>query len=101
MKIVLSKAGEIRFEKREERTWNVSVPGDPNVFQSTIFAGEQMIAYGTEDDDIDDNGKVIVSAPFTLSYCGFKAVDFATMEEAKAAAPDFAREVLKLMLAMI
>jgi hypothetical protein len=101
MKIVLSKAGEIRFEKRDARTWNVSVPGDPNVFQSTIFAGEQMIAYGTEDDDIDDNGKVIVSAPFTLSYCGFKAVDFATMEEAKAAAPDFAREVLKLMLAMI
>jgi hypothetical protein len=99
MKIELSKAGEIRFERPGvPRIWNVSDSSHPDVFQSTIFAGEQMVAYGFEDDDADE---LTITAPFTLSYFGFKATDFATMEEAKAAAPEFAREVLRRMIEII
>lgn len=95
MDVRLSKAGELRFESSRE--WRISDPKHPDVFQSTIFAGEQMIAYGTEDDNEDE---LVIHAPFTLSYFGFKA-EFASMQEAKDAAPDFAREVLRRMIAMI
>lgn len=99
MKVFLSKSGEIRYESPERpRLWRISDTGHPDVLQSTVFAGENLIAYGVEDDDADE---LTVTGPFTLSYFGFKATDFTTMEEAKAAAPDFAREVLRKMIEMI
>jgi hypothetical protein len=97
MDVRLSKAGEIRFEHPSEREWRISDPEHPDVYQTIIFAGEEMRAYGVEDDEEDE---LVIRAPFTLSYFGFKA-EFATMQEAKDAAPEFAREVLRRMLAMI
>jgi hypothetical protein len=96
MEIKLSKAGKIRYERPDLREWIVSIPEHPDVMQMTVYAGEQMIAYGTEDND-----EMNVYAPFTLTYCGFKAGPFATMDDAKANAPEFAREVLRRMIDMI
>ena len=100
MEIKLSKAGKIRFEDRTKRDWHASDPSQPDILQSSIFAGEQMIAYGLEGDDVDDDGRVVITAPFTLSYFGFKA-EFNSMADAKENAPEFAREVLRRMLEMI
>jgi hypothetical protein len=98
MLIEMTKAGEIRYSGSTERTWCISDTGHPEVLQTTFFAGDQMYAYGNEDDDADE---FTVNAPFTLSFCGFKTTNFATMDAAKEAAPEFARLVLHKMLAMI
>jgi hypothetical protein len=98
MKITRSKAGEMRYEESIDRTWRISDTGNPDVFQSALFAWEQMYAYGTEDDEADE---LTVTAPFTLSFCGFITTDFPTMDAAKEAAPEFARLVLLKMIEMI
>jgi len=58
---------------------------DSGLMATARFAGHKVEAI------TDDAGA------FDLMYLGFQAKGYATMDEAKAAAPDFARRVLQRM----
>lgn len=59
-------------------------------YQCALFAGQRM-------DVITNNGK----DGFVLIYLDFESDDFATMEEAKRNAPDFAQAVLRHMRTLV
>lgn len=61
----------------------------PEVMQIARFAGQEMIAI------TDDSGG------FELDYLGHIATRFASIEDAKSAAPEFARAVLERLRSLI
>ena len=73
-----SAGGRVNFGSPQQQ-WH----GD-NVMQLALFAGQEMMAIMMEKE-----------AGFRLGYLGFNQHGFATMEQAKTAAPAFARGVLK------
>lgn len=76
MKIKVREGGPLN---RSQQVWG----GDsPEVMQVARFAGQEMMAI------TDDAGA------FELDYLGFVGGGFASIEAAKAAAPEFARAVL-------
>ncbi|MCZ4310185.1 hypothetical protein AB6D66_01580 [Vibrio pomeroyi] len=64
---------------------------DPEVMQRRLFAGHEMIAVKVEDDKNE----------YKLSYLGFKAGGFFSMEQAKEKAGEFVKAVLMGMLDLI
>lgn len=75
MQIQLDGAGNVRMAAPQQ-LWS-----DGDELQTAYFAGESLMAV------IDESG-------FCLNYLGYKVAGFGSMEEAKQAAPEFARKVL-------
>ncbi|MCK9709869.1 hypothetical protein [Pseudomonas syringae] len=74
------REGDVFPLNRPQQVWW----GDnPEVMQVARFAGQEMMAI------TDDAGA------FELDYLGHIGSGFATIDDAKAAAPDFARAVLE------
>lgn len=84
MKIDLDGGGRVMMSAPQKQ-WR----GDrPDISQTAQFAGQTMMAI------TDDAGA------FDLLYLGYETRGFATIEAAKAAAPEFARLVLTRMIAL-
>lgn len=64
---------------------------DPEVMQRRLFAGHEMIAVKVEDDQNE----------YKLTYLGFMAGGFFSMEQAKGKAGEFAKAVLLGMVDLI
>lgn len=64
---------------------------DPEVMQRRLFSGREMIAV-----KVDDNQN-----EYKLSYLGFRAGGFFSMEQAKGKAGEFAKAVLMGMVDLI
>lgn len=88
MGIEVGSAGKLGFGVQQQR-WHAGNEGDGAVMQIARFAGQEMMAIP------DDQGC------FDLHYLGFDWKGFKSMNEAKAAAPAFARQVLARMSALI
>ncbi|HYD60520.1 MAG TPA: hypothetical protein VEC35_09210 [Noviherbaspirillum sp.] len=85
MRIELDGAGQVNFRAPQQQWFGDS----PEVMQTASFAGHKMTAI------TDDNGA------YDLHYLNFQAGGFKTIEDAKHAAPEFARKVLARMSEMI
>lgn len=83
MKIQLDGGGKL-FKDAPKQKWN----GD-NLLQTSLFAGHRMMAI------TDDMGG------YDLNYLGYGTGAFKTMDEAKAAGPEFAKTVLNELLSLI
>lgn len=86
MQIAPHAGGRLQLT-RPQMVWVSQHSG--GVLDSAVFAGQELIAI------TDDAGG------FDVTYLGFQACGFPTMEAAKAAAPEFARQVLARMSKMI
>lgn len=86
MQIAPHAGGKIQLA-RPQMVWLSLHSG--GVMETALFAGHEVIAI------TDDAGG------FDLTYLGFEACGFPTMEAAKAAAPEFAQQVLARMSKMI
>jgi hypothetical protein len=84
MSISLSDEGRQRYSAAQEN-WT----GLTTSLQTALFAGHEMLVRADAGGD------------FTLSYLGFEQVGLKTIEEAKAAAPTFAKKVLIRLTEMI
>lgn len=83
--INLHAGGQLQHRAKQQTRW-----GDtPDILQAAKFAGQEMLAI------TDDAGA------FDLTYLGFEAKGFVTMDAAKAAAPEFARKVLARLASLI
>jgi hypothetical protein len=78
-----TKAGELTLDVPQQR-W----AGD-DIKRQALFAGQEMMAIRMED------------STYRLSYLGFAAAGFPSMEAAVAAAPGVARSVLSHMQTMV
>jgi hypothetical protein len=63
---------------------------NPEIMQTAYFAGQKIVAICDE-----------VGCPVDLDFLGFRCSGFASMKEAQAAAPKFARQVLEKMIDLI
>lgn len=80
------REGSVFPLNRPQQIWY----GDkPQVMQTARFAGQEMVAI------TDDAGA------FELDYMGHIGSGFSSIEDAKAAAPDFARTVLERLRTLI
>jgi hypothetical protein len=86
--IEIGPAGKVMLGEPQQQ-WNDAGQGAPDVMQVSRFAGQELMAI------TDDAGA------FDLTYLGFQARGFTSMESAKSAAPDFARRVLRRLLELI
>lgn len=89
MKLKLDGAGKVYF-KAPVQSWGGHRGGNDQIMQTAVFAGQQMMAIRDE-----------LDLPLTLHYMGFQSKNFTSMDEAKAAAPEFARAVLAHMSSLI
>ena len=87
MNVEIDGGGKVAFGVPPQR-W-VDTTGDGSIMQVCRVAGQEMMAI------TDDAGH------FDLHYLNFKTGGFATIAEAKQAAPDFARKVLQRMTEMV
>jgi hypothetical protein len=85
MKVELDAAGRLNFRVPQQMWFG----DDPHMMQSARFAGHEMMAV------TDDQGS------FDLHYLNFQMGGFKSIDEAKQAAPAFARKVLARMVEMI
>lgn len=89
MQLELDGSGRVLF-KSPVQSWGSHPEGDSEIMQTAVFAGQQMMAIRDE-----------LDLPVNLHYMGFKSQDFMKMDEAKGAAPEFARAVLAHMSSLI
>lgn len=83
---ILVREGSVFPLNRSQQVWF----GDsPDVMQIARFAGQEMMAI------TDDAGS------FELNYLGHIGRGFASMDDAKSAAPEFARAVLERLRNLI
>lgn len=83
---IKARGGSVFPLNRPQQVWY----GDtPQVMQTARFAGQEMMAI------TDDAGA------FELDYLGHIGSGFASIEDAKAAAPEFARAVLERLRNLI
>lgn len=88
MDIQVGPVGKLMFSSPQQQ-WH----GDtPEIMQISRFAGQEMMAIQKSDDE---------PTVFELSYLGFEASSFESMEEAKNNAPEFARMCLSRLAEMI
>lgn len=88
MDIKITAAGKLSLTVPQQG-WSDGNAGDPAAMQVARFAGQEMMV-------ITDNAKA-----FDLRFMGYQTGGFATMEAAKAAAPEFARKVFDRLVKMI
>ena len=87
MEIKVSSGGKIPILKVVQQQWT-----DDNNINSAVFAGQIMYILETEDN----------SNEYILDYLGFETKKYySSIQEAKLAAPDFARTVLEHMRLLI
>lgn len=87
MNLEIDGGGKVAFGVPPQR-W-VDTSGDGSIMQVCRVAGQDMMAI------TDDAGR------FDLYYLHFKTGGFMSMDEAKQAAPEFARKVLARMIQMV
>lgn len=85
MKISLHGGGRVSMAAPQQKWFG----GSPEVAQHARFAGQDMTAI------TDDAGA------FDLLYLGYATGGFQTIEAAKAAAPEFARQVFAHLSSLI
>jgi len=85
MKIELDGVGRVNFRIPQQQWFG----DEPQVTQTASFAGHKMIAIAGD------------AGAFDLHYLNFQARGFKSIEDAKKAAPEFARKVLARMSEMV
>lgn len=88
MHVEMTAGGKLLLLAPQQK-WSDGQGGDESVMQVARFAGQEMMAIANE------------SSGFELRFLGFKTGDFATMEEAKDDAPEFAKYVFARMTEMV
>jgi hypothetical protein len=88
MEITIGPGGRLNLERTQQH-WHGD---DPMIMQTSLFAGQEMMAIQKSDDEPDI---------YELHYLGFKAEGFSGIGAAQAAATEFARAVLARMSSMI
>ena len=80
MEIKLNGSGKVKFTLPQKQ-WQGN-----HLMQTSMFAGEELVVIS---DDLEG---------YELHYLSFKSVAYSSIDEAKAAADDFAKHVLKTMI---
>lgn len=83
-----SAPGFTELHQQSVFTWSGD---DPEVMQRRLFSGHEMIAVKVDDDENE----------YKLSYLGFSAGGFFSMEQAKGKAGEFVKAVLMGMVDLI
>lgn len=86
MEIKLAPGGEYSHNAPQQK-WH----GDSAHLQTALFAGQQLMVIRESDDSQD----------FELHFMGMMAIGFASMDEAKNAAPEFTLAVFDKLKASI
>jgi len=86
MKITLAPGGQFTHDAPQQK-WH----GDSVDFQTALFAGQKLMAIRESDD----------SPVYELHFLNLMTTGFASMDDAKMAAPDFVRAVFDTLKARI